>query len=62
MRSEKKNSASESERVVTLGSLRNDDATPRTTSIKKSIYVLSTIFAIILSHLLCLSLSKLAQN
>ena len=44
------------------GSLRNDDVTPRTRSIKKSIYVLSTNLTILLSHLFCLSLSKLSDH
>ena len=35
---------------------------PKTTSIKKRIYTLSTSLEILFSHLLCLSLSKLSRN
>ena len=47
---------------VTLGSLRNATATPRTTSIKKWVCILPTYLAVPESHLLCLSLSKLSRN
>ena len=61
LRDQKKCFLSERELKKTLGSLRNDDATPRKTSIKKSCYVLSTNLAILLSHLFCLSLSNLSK-
>ena len=46
-----------------LGSLKEaTTATPKTTSIKKWIYISPTNLGILLSHLLCLSLSKLSRN
>ena len=46
-----------------LGSLKEaTTATPKTTSIKKWIYILPTNLRILLGHLLCLSLSKLSRN
>ena len=45
-----------------IRSLRNHDGDAEDTSIKKRVYILPTNLAILLSHLLCLSLSKLSRN